>query len=102
MKDTGRNTLTLKSDAELVQELELLARANDVSLSELLLAAWSSLLWRLTGERELVVGAAVDGSRYKELHESLGLFTKYLPVPLRFAATASFQEIIKRVAASYR
>src|SRR6185369_947324 len=94
--------ITLKSDGELVQELEALAQAYDVSLSELLLAAWSSLLWRLTGERELVVGAAVDGGLYKELHESLGLFSKYLPVPLRFAATASFPEIIKRVAASYR
>src|SRR6185369_8953292 len=61
-----------------------------------------SLLWRLTGERELVVGVAVDGGLYKELHESVGLFTKYLPVSLRFAATSSFQEIIKRVAASYR
>ena len=105
-KDAGENYrpeyISLKSDAELVQGLELLAQTNDVSLSELLLAAWSSLLWRLTGERELVVGAAVDGSRYKELHESLGLFTKCLPVPLRFTATASFQEIINRVAASYR
>ncbi len=105
-KDAGEQyrpeCITLKRDAELVQELETLARAYDVSLSELLLAAWSSLWWRLTGERELVVGAAVDGSRYKELHESLGLFTKYLPVQVRFAATASFQDIIKRVAASYR
>jgi NRPS condensation-like uncharacterized protein len=104
-KDAGEKYqpeyISLKSDAELVQELEALARANDVSLSVLLLAAWSSLLWRLTGESELVVGAAVDGSRYKELHESLGLFTKYLPVQLRFAATSSFHEIIKRVAASY-
>ena len=94
--------ITLKTDAELVHELEALAQAHDVSLSELLLAAWSSLLWRLTGERELVVGAAVDGGRYKELHESIGLFTKYLPLPLKFAATASFPEVIKRVAASYR
>ena len=104
-KDAGEKYrpeyMPLKRDAELVHELELLARANDVSLSELLLAAWSSLLWRLTGERELVVGAAVDGGRYKELHESLGLFSKYLPVPLRFTTTSSFQEVIKRVATSY-
>ena len=103
-KDAGEKYrpeyIALKS--ELVHELEALAKANDVSLSELLLAAWSSFLWRLTGESELVVGAAVDGSRYKELHESLGLFTKYLPMPLRLAATSSFPEIIKRVAASYR
>ncbi len=105
-KDAGEECrpecLTLKSDAQLAPELEALARASDVSLSELLLAAWSSLWWRLTGERELVIGAAVDGGRYKELHQSLGLFTKYLPVPLRFAATSSFQDIIKRVTASYR
>ncbi len=104
-KDAGEQYrseyLTLKRDAELMQELEALAQANEVSLSVLLLAAWASLWWRLTGESELVIGVAVDGGRYKELHESLGLFTKYLPVQVRFAATASFQDIIKRVAASY-
>src|ERR1051325_1655886 len=92
-KDTGEKYqpeyITLKSDAGLVQELEALAEANDVSLSVLLLAAWSSLLWRLTGEHELVVGVAVDGGRYKELHQSLGLFSKYLPANLRFAAPSS-------------
>ncbi len=105
-KDAGEEyrpeSITLKSDAALAPELEALAQTYDVSLSELLLAAWSSLWWRLTSERELVVGAAVDGGRYKELHDSLGLFTKYLPVPLRFTATSSFQDIIKRVTASYR
>ena len=54
-KDAGEKYrpeyITLKSDGELVHELEALARANDVSLSEVLLAAWASFLWRLTGER---------------------------------------------------
>jgi amino acid adenylation domain-containing protein/FkbM family methyltransferase len=94
--------ITLETGTELVDQLESLAREYDVSLSVILLAAWSSFLWRLTGESEIVVGAAVDGGRYKELHESLGVFTKYLPVRFRFEATSSFQEIIKRVAASYR
>jgi amino acid adenylation domain-containing protein/FkbM family methyltransferase len=93
--------ITVETGTALVDQLESLARENDVSLSVILLAAWSSLLWRLTGESEIVVGAAVDAARYKELHESLGLFTKYLPVQFRFEATSSFQEIIKRVAASH-
>ncbi|HEU4833564.1 MAG TPA: amino acid adenylation domain-containing protein [Pyrinomonadaceae bacterium] len=94
--------ITLQTDKELVDQLQSLADAYDVSLSVILLAAWSSLLWRLTGENEIVVGAAVDGSRYKELSESLGLFGKYLPVQFRFEANSSFQDVIKRVAASHR
>ena len=94
--------VTLETGSELVDQLESLATEYDVSLSVILLAAWSSLLWRLTGENEIVVGASVDGSRYKELHESLGLFTKYLPVHFKFEATSSFHEIIKRVAAAHR
>jgi amino acid adenylation domain-containing protein/non-ribosomal peptide synthase protein (TIGR01720 family) len=66
--------------AALDERLRGLARERGSSARSLLLAAWQALLWRLTGEQELVCGVAFDGRQYEEIEEALGLFVKHLPI----------------------
>lgn len=65
--------------------------------SALLLACWQTLLWRLNGESDVIVGVAYDGRVYEGLEHALGLFARYLPLPLKLEKSCSFVQILKSV-----
>ncbi|HKG15723.1 MAG TPA: amino acid adenylation domain-containing protein [Pyrinomonadaceae bacterium] len=90
-------SLRLKLDEDLLGRARRLADAHECELSTLLLACWHSLLWRLTGEPEIVVSNGFDGRKYEDLHGALGLFGKYLPVRCVFPERASFVYVLRRV-----
>jgi amino acid adenylation domain-containing protein len=62
-----------------------------------LLAAWSILLWRLTGE-EPVVGVEFDGRTFAELDQTVGLFARWLPKSLKLNSRVTFEEVAREVA----
>ncbi|HEX7317497.1 MAG TPA: amino acid adenylation domain-containing protein [Pyrinomonadaceae bacterium] len=82
-------------DAEMTARLRAVAARHEVSLSALLLACWRTLLSRLTGLAEVVVGCVSDGRKYEELQESLGLVARALPIRGRFEAGAAFAEVLR-------
>ncbi len=60
--------------------IEVLAIRHNVPVSTMLLAALYALLWRLTGQPDLLIGVAHDGRRYEELGSVIGPIAKYLPL----------------------
>ena len=85
-----------------LEELPSLAEQNETSLRAVLLAVYQILLWRLSGEAMTTAGVAHDGRPDEELVNSIGLFTKYLPLNCRFDAHLQFSEIVQRVSAADR
>ena len=61
------------------------------SRANFLLACWSTLLHRLTGRNEIVIGDAFDGRKYEELESAVGLFARHLPLQLRFEPESTFK-----------
>ncbi|MEE8525214.1 MAG: amino acid adenylation domain-containing protein, partial [Thermoanaerobaculia bacterium] len=55
--------------------------AGDGALAEVVLALWRVLLWRLTDDPGVPVGAALDGRKYAELEDALGPLWRFLPLP---------------------
>lgn len=88
-------TLTLAPD--LVARIETLAQKYDTSPSSFLLACWQILLWRLTGQSEIVIGTVCDGRKYQELERSLGLFAKSLPLHCHLSETNQFSEVLHQI-----
>ncbi len=88
-------TSTLSGDA--VAQIERLAQTSSVSMREVLLACWFSLLWRLTEQPELIVGAAHDGRSYEELKDAFGIFTKFLPIRCSIAGQNAFSDVLTQV-----
>jgi amino acid adenylation domain-containing protein/FkbM family methyltransferase len=84
-------------DDQTVQELELLARLSQVTVATLLLAVWQTLLWRLTGHNEIVVGCLSDGRRSEHLRKAVGLFAAYLPLNLSLKEHYRFSNILPLV-----
>ncbi len=64
-----------------------------------LLACWQVLLWKLSGESRVVVGAAFAGRSYPELAGALGLFTRYLPLTVELQGEQRFAAVVSAAAA---
>lgn len=80
---------------ELAAKVTHLAEEQDVPLLCLFLASWQVLLWRLSGQSELVVGVECDGRTYEELLGSVGLLSKYLPIYYHFGDKVRFLDLLK-------
>jgi amino acid adenylation domain-containing protein len=61
-----------------------------------LLAAWQTLLWRLT-RQPILVGSVCDGRQYELLHDAFGLFARALPVSCPFTDGLRFDEVIAQI-----
>jgi amino acid adenylation domain-containing protein len=86
----------LQLDGELAARVEELAAKMRAEVSDVLLAAWATLLWRLTGERDVSVEVCFDGRKYDYLRPALGCFAQYLPVLCRFE-DYRFDEVVELV-----
>jgi amino acid adenylation domain-containing protein len=60
-----------------------------------LLSCWQTLLWRLTGQSDLVVSCVFEGRKYEELQESLGLIAKTLPIRAQLSEELRFSELLR-------
>ncbi|HEX6718721.1 MAG TPA: condensation domain-containing protein, partial [Pyrinomonadaceae bacterium] len=80
-------------DQALSRRLAELAQQQQSSSERLLLACWQTLLWRLSGQTEIVVGVASAGRNYEGLGEALGLFGKYLPLRMALTGGKEFLEL---------
>jgi amino acid adenylation domain-containing protein/non-ribosomal peptide synthase protein (TIGR01720 family) len=77
--------------------LEAVAAARQADLPAVLLTCWQLLLWRLTGQADIVVGAVCDGRKFEELRDALGLFARAVPVHARWEPHFRFRDMLRRV-----
>jgi natural product biosynthesis luciferase-like monooxygenase protein/amino acid adenylation domain-containing protein len=89
----------------LVEYLPLLtqrAQQYQTTPAVILLACWQTLLWRLSGQDDLIVGVAYDGRSYEQLANAVGLFAKYLPLAAHFDPQLPFEAFLARVQTSFK
>ncbi len=81
----------------LVVELRRLSRRSGTTLFMTLLAAFEVLLYRLTGQRDLIVGTAVAGREHAAIQGLVGCFINMLPVRIEVDGAASFSHLLGSV-----
>ena len=81
--------------AELFEAAERLARAENVTLFGLVLAAVRVLLWQHSGQRDVAVGAPMTGRERPEDENLIGLFVNMLVLRKEIRPEASFREILR-------
>ncbi|NEU75587.1 non-ribosomal peptide synthetase [Hassallia byssoidea VB512170] len=89
--------ITLTVDPELLTNIEIIIQKYNTSISVFLLACWQVLLWRLTGQSDLIVGFYCHGRIYEELEEVIGLLAKYLPVHSHLEDNYKFSQLLWQV-----
>jgi amino acid adenylation domain-containing protein len=74
------------------------ARSGGLPLPVLVLACWQALIWRLTGQEEVVLAYLCDGRTHEVFAAAVGLFARWLPVDVRCTPGMPFGELLARVA----
>ncbi len=81
-------------EPEVVAALETLAHQSNATLFEVLLTAYASLLARLSGQYDLVIGMPVANRANETSHDLIGYFSNTVPIRLRLAPDLSTVERI--------
>jgi amino acid adenylation domain-containing protein len=92
------NSYQLVISQELSDKIFDFAQKYEQTPDIVLLACWQILIWRLTGESEIVINIASDRREYEELHDTLGLLATCLPIKTKFAPNLCFGEILELIA----
>jgi len=79
------------------EALQLLANSENASLFMVLLASYNILLWRLTGQTDVVVGTPSAGRTLPETEPLIGLFINTLALHARIRGDSSFREHLRSV-----
>ena len=89
--------LSFKLNAQTMSEVERVAAENGTTTAVLFLACWQVLLWRLTGQSDMMVGFACDGRTHEDLKDALGLYERYLPIRSLLDSRMPFEEVLQQL-----
>ncbi|HEU4511146.1 MAG TPA: amino acid adenylation domain-containing protein [Pyrinomonadaceae bacterium] len=79
------------------EELRALSRRENVTLFMTLLAAFQTLLFRYTGQRQILTGSPVAGRNWSETEGLIGCFLNMLVLRTDLAGNPTFRELLARV-----
>jgi acyl carrier protein len=92
----GANQLILLSE-DLTAGLKQLSRAEGVTLFMTLLTAFQTLLYRYTGQDDIVIGTPIAGRNRADIEGLIGFFVNTLVLRTKIPAEISFRELLKEV-----
>jgi len=90
-------TESFELQAGVSRRIRQLCQQEGVTLLMLLLAAFKVLLYRYTGQRDLIVGTPIAGRNRKELESLIGCFINTLALRTRLTDSMTFQELLRQV-----
>ncbi len=82
---------------ELTEGLKTLSRQQDVTLFMTLLAAFQTMLYRYTGQDDIVVGSPIANRNRAEIEGVIGFFVNTLVFRNDFSNNPTFRELLARV-----
>jgi FkbM family methyltransferase len=91
----GREFLTLSQ--ELTQGIKALSRREDATLFMTLLTAFKVLLFRYSGQNDLIVGTAIANRNAIELEGLIGFFINILPLRTGVSGDVTFRKLLAQV-----
>ncbi|TCP59049.1 amino acid adenylation domain-containing protein [Tumebacillus sp. BK434] len=84
-------------DAPLTQAIKELGRKQGATLYMTLLAAFQTLLFRYSGQTDILVGSPIAGRSHKELEQLIGFFINTLVLRTDLSGDPGFAELLQRV-----
>ncbi len=92
--------LPFEISAGTTARIKAIANRCNVSPSSFVLACWQTLISRLTGKTNPVVGVMFDGRKFPELENAIGLFSTFLPVRSDLSPDLSFENLMRHTGAA--
>ncbi|WP_258393852.1 condensation domain-containing protein, partial [Lonsdalea populi] len=100
VQDYAGGYIDFTLDATLTAGLKALAARHETTLYMTLLAGWTLLLYRLSGQDDIVVGSPVAGRTRTELEPMIGFFANTLALRNRVDGAASIGVLLAQVKAT--
>jgi amino acid adenylation domain-containing protein len=91
----ARQSITLSKD--LSEKLKVMSRKEGVTLYMTLLAAFQTLLYRYTGQEDVVVGSPIANRTRTEIEGLIGFFVNTLVLRSNFSNNPTFKALLARV-----
>ncbi|HWK89849.1 MAG TPA: condensation domain-containing protein, partial [Longimicrobium sp.] len=95
--DRGGAHLGVELDEELTAGLKALSRRHGTTLYMTLLAGWATVLSRLSGQDDVVVGSPMAGRGRREIEGLIGFFINTLALRLDLSGAPTAAELLRRV-----
>jgi amino acid adenylation domain-containing protein len=87
----------VKIEEEVARKIYKISREQNATLFMVLLAAWQAMLWKYSGQEDVVVGTPIANRNRVEIEEIIGFFVNTLVIRTNLGGDPSFEELIKRV-----
>ena len=91
------NTITFEIDSNLTAALTRLSQEHGISLFMTVYAALSVLLFRYSGQEDIVIGSPIANRNYRETEALIGIFINTLALRTDLAGNPTFVELLQRV-----
>lgn len=94
---TAGETCALRLPADLVEPLAAIGRRDGATLFMVLLAGYATLLRRISGQEEVVIGTPIANRTRAETMDLIGYFANTLALRIDMTGSPSFRELLRRV-----
>ncbi|AEY65543.1 non-ribosomal peptide synthetase [Clostridium sp. BNL1100] len=91
------DSVSFNLDSAICESLNLLSHKYGVTINVLLLALYTTLLYRYTGQQDIAVGSLVAGRNHPDVEGMIGMFNNFLPIRSRIEPSGTFTEFIGSV-----
>ncbi|HEX7330757.1 MAG TPA: amino acid adenylation domain-containing protein, partial [Pyrinomonadaceae bacterium] len=88
---------TFSLSQSLTEELKELSQRQDVTLFMTLLAAFQTLLYRYTGQKDIVVGSPIANRNRAEIEQIIGFFVNTLVLRTKLDGNPRFTDVLEAV-----
>ncbi|NEO15135.1 MAG: amino acid adenylation domain-containing protein [Moorea sp. SIO3F7] len=90
-------TESFSLNTELTQKLQTLSRDSGTTLFMTLLAAFGTLLYRYSGQEDILIGTPIANRNRREIEPLIGFFVNTLVLRTHFDDNPSFSQLLKQV-----
>jgi NRPS condensation-like uncharacterized protein len=84
-------------DADTLNALKSLSQEQNATLFMAMLAAVNTLLYRYTGQQDIITGTQIAGREHADLEDQIGMYLNTLPMRARFSATDNFIQLLENI-----
>lgn len=96
-KTFNGSTLHTTISNETFEKIEALSKKYNVTPYVFCLTVFYVLLYRYTGQNNIIIGSPISGRFSKELENIIGMFVNNIPLQLQINSNTKFEELLKTV-----
>jgi amino acid adenylation domain-containing protein/non-ribosomal peptide synthase protein (TIGR01720 family) len=97
VRDHRGVTIKRHLDQQVTAGLQSLSQQEDSSLFMVLLAIWSILLCRYTGQQDIIIGTPIAARNHREVEGLIGLFLNNLALRINLSEEPTFRVVLRQV-----